>query len=216
MNGLSPVIEYPKEMNPMCMACKHCIGYDLGKATASCSNDSAVGTISQCSGFVQRDYPYEMRYRKMALADLPKWEELAKDQFSDQDFCSAEYLSQQWNETSGWVLLTKNDEWVGCVFASPKMHDYKEDGIQFYEICTFPGFRKKGLARLLMKILFDNYPGVQKSLCIDPANTSSINLATKYGFKKAYPCKSWDVYICDKSYYPQEFIDLSYPVESSI
>ena len=156
----------------------------------------------------------KLKYRKLTEDDYYTWELLAKQQFSDEDFCDAEYLTELKDKVKGWCLLNENDEWIGCCFIDNKIHDYNPSGIHFLEICTFPKFRNHGYGKYLLKIMFDNSLTKTKSVCIEPNNEPSIRLFTKYGFNYWGKHKCWNVYICDKSYYPEllkklELIDIS-------
>ena len=137
--------------------------------------------------------------RKLELCDLPKWERLAKLEFLESDFCSAEYLEKHWAITSGWVLQTENDEWIGCSFINTKHHDFNMGGVHFLQLCIFPKFRGRGFSEPLMRVMLDHAKGFRKSACINPQNIASIKIFKKFGFKKIKPHKTWDVYICDIS-----------------
>lgn len=147
-------------------------------------------------------------YRELTLQDLPTWEKLAKSEFTNDDFCSADFLLGQWDKTKGWVLMDKKGNWMGCCFIDFNEHTYNIGGIHFLEYCIFPEFRGKGYAKYLAKIFFDNSNGYTKSACVHPHNTPSIAVIKKYGFKKVQQHKIWDAYICDKNYYPEELKDL--------
>ena len=54
----------------------------------------------------------KLYYRSLEKKDLAKWEELAKPEFSEEDFCSRDYLLNRWNSTKGWVLMTPEKEWI--------------------------------------------------------------------------------------------------------
>jgi len=141
-------------------------------------------------------------FRRLTVADLKKWETLAKDEFNPEDFCTEEYLLKDWKNTEGWILFDSDTkEWIGCCFVSYGNHKskllYNPDGVVFLEICTFPKFRGKGFGKHLLKIMFLKTVGYKKNTCINPSNAPSIALFTKYGFKKVGPHKNWDVYISD-------------------
>lgn len=147
-------------------------------------------------------------YRKIIKDDLPKWEVLAKSEFLKEDFCSENYLLEQWEEIKGWVLFTEKKEWIGCGFIDTRFHEYNPEGIHFLELCIFPKFRGKGYAKYLVKIYFDNSIGYKKSACIDPQNKPSIALLTKYGFEEIERYKTWMIYLCENDFYPDELKDL--------
>ena len=149
-----------------------------------------------------------LKFRKLTKADCYAWEAKAKEQFSVEDFCDASYIIDPKNKIKGWILLDDNDEWLGCCFINTKHHDYNPDGVHFLEICTFPKYRGMGYAKYLLKIMFDNSLSKTKSVCIAPDNYNSIRLFEKYGFEKNRKHKCWDVYLCDKDYYPPLLKDL--------
>lgn len=151
----------------------------------------------------------KLYYRSLEKGDLAKWEELAKPEFSEEDFCSRDYLLKRWNSTKGWVLMTPEKEWIGCCFISFKFHEYNRGGVHFLEWCIFPKFRSQGYAKHLVKLCFDNSIGFQKSICINPTNNASTALAQKYGFKELEIHKYWMVFMCDKDFYPQELVNLN-------
>lgn len=49
---------------------------------------------------------------------------------------------------------------------------------------------------------------LDKSVCIAPDNIASQTLFKKYGFTKHGKRKCWDVYLCDKDFYPDELKQL--------
>ena len=49
---------------------------------------------------------------------------------------------------------------------------------------------------------------LDKSVCIAPDNIASQALFKKYGFTKHCKRKCWDVYLCDKDFYPDELKQL--------
>lgn len=147
-------------------------------------------------------------YREMRKEDLARWEELAKSEFLEEDFCSASYLRNKWRKIKGWILMTPDKEWIGCCFVDSYLHRYNPEGIHFLEYCTFPKFRGQGYAKYLVKLQFDYAAGVKKSACINSGNDASIAVLTKYGFRAVAPRKSWTVYLCDADYYPSELKDL--------
>lgn len=147
-------------------------------------------------------------YRELKKEDLAKWEELAKSEFLEEDFCSRAYFLSKWNKVKGWILMTQDHEWIGCCFIEQKLHKYNPDGIHFLEYCTFPKFRGLGYAKYLVKLQFDHSLGAKKSACINPDNKPSISVLSKYGFRAVEPHKSWIVYLCDKDYYPPELTGL--------
>ncbi len=149
-----------------------------------------------------------LKYRKLNNDDLYTWEKVAQPLFSKDDFCDAEYLIKLGNKLKGWVLLDDNNEWIGCCFIDNKKHPYNKDGIHFLEVCTFPKYRNKGYGKYLMKIMFDNSLSKLKSVCIAPDNIASQTLFKKYGFTKHGKRKYWDVYLCDKDFYPDELKQL--------
>lgn len=114
----------------------------------------------------------------------------------------------QKKKIKGWVLLNDNNEWIGCCFINTKHHDYNPNGVHFLEICIFPKFRSMGYGKYLLKIMFDNSLSKTKSVCISPTNFDSIRLFEKYGFKFYSKHKCWNVYLCDKDYYPPLFKNL--------
>lgn len=150
----------------------------------------------------------KLYYRSLEKKDLAKWEELAKPEFSEEDFCSRDYLLNRWNSTKGWVLMTPEKEWIGCCFINFKFHEYNRGGVHFLEWCIFPKFRKQGYAKYLVKLCFDSSAGFQKSICIHLENSASTALARKYGFKELEMHKCWMVFICDKDFYPPELVNL--------
>jgi RimJ/RimL family protein N-acetyltransferase len=149
----------------------------------------------------------ELFYRDITEKDLPEWERLACNEFSAEDFCSADYLLENWDKIKGWVLYTQDNEWVGCCFNSWKHHSFNPDGMHFLEACIFPQFKEKGYSKYLIKLNFDYATGYRKSVCINPENHASIALCTKYGFKPASSYKCWTVFICDEDT-PSELKDL--------
>ncbi len=146
-------------------------------------------------------------YRKLNKDDYKTWENIAKKEFLDDDFCDADYLEKNNDTLSGWVLFDENKNWIGCCFISNKPRYYNEKGVHFLEICTFPKFRNKGYGKYLLKIMFNNSLNLEKSVCINQDNLSSIRLFTEYGFKFFDNHKSglWNIYKCEKSYYPETF-----------
>lgn len=150
----------------------------------------------------------ELKFKKLTKADCFIWENMAKDQFSVEDFCDANYILDSKNKIKGWVLLNDNNEWIGCCFINTKHHDYNPNGVHFLEICIFPKFRSMGYGKYLLKIMFDNSLSKTKSVCISPTNFDSIRLFEKYGFKFYSKHKCWNVYLCDKDYYPPLFKNL--------
>ena len=150
-----------------------------------------------------------LHYRRITESDLPIWEELACNEFLEKDFCSMQYLLERWETITAFVLLTDNDEWIGCCFINKAPHVFNPEGIHFLEACTFPKFRGMGYGKYLVKLCFDNSVGFDKSACIDPKNDTSIGLLTKFGFSKTGKHKHWRLYMCDKNYYPEEFINLN-------
>ncbi len=149
-----------------------------------------------------------MKYRQLTRHDYNTWELLAKNQFSDEDFCSAEYLNKLGDKVKGWCLLDDNNEWIGCCFINNKWHEYNPNGIHFLEICTFPNYRGKGYGKYLLKIMFENAIGKSKSVCINPNNISSIRLFEKYGFKYHCKHKCWNVYKCRANIFPNQLKEL--------
>ena len=89
-------------------------------------------------------------YREMRKEDLARWEELAKSEFLEEDFCSASYLRNKWRKIKGWILMTPDKEWIGCCFVDSYLHRYNPEGIHFLEYCTFPKFRGQGYAKYLV------------------------------------------------------------------
>ena len=76
------------------------------------------------------------------------------------------------------------------------------------EICVFPKYLHKGYGKYMLKIMFDNSMNMEKSVCINDNNESSKNLFLNYGFKFYGTHKCWNVYKCDKSFYPPKLLDL--------
>ena len=148
-----------------------------------------------------------MFIKKIEKDDLLIWESLARSEFLDEDFCTKDYIIDSWNCIDGRILMSNENEWIGCFFSSTQQFDFNTGGVHFLQICIFPKYRGKGYSKHLMKIGFDRSMGSQKSACISSENTVSINLFLKYGFKKTGVYKTWDVYICDKNYYPNEFLE---------
>ncbi len=146
--------------------------------------------------------------RAIKKEDLSKWEKLAKSEFLEEDFCSEQYLLNKWACLKGWVVMTSEKEWIGCCFIDSKLHHYNPKGIHFLEYCVFPKFRGQHYAKYLLKLQFDHAIGFKKSVCINPNNTPSISLATKYGFKPVELHKTWMIYICEADYYPPELKNL--------
>ena len=133
---------------------------------------------------------------------------MARDQFLEEDFCDFDFLFKLKRYIKGWCLLNQDNEWIGCCFISSKYHEYNPKGIHFLEICVFPKFRNKGYGKYLLKIMFDNSVNYKKSVCINPDNEPSKNLFKKHGFKFYVKHKRWNVYKCDKSFYPNELLNL--------
>ena len=148
-----------------------------------------------------------LKFKKLTKADFYTWEAKAKNLFAVEDFCDASYILDPENKIKGWCLLD-DDEWIGCCFINTKHHDYNLNGVHFLEICTFPKYRGMGYGKYLLKIMFDNSLAKTKSVCIKPKNYDSIRLFEKYGFKKNGKNKCWDVYLCDKDYYPPILRDI--------
>lgn len=149
-----------------------------------------------------------LRYRELDNDDFYTWEKMARPLFSEDDFCDADYLVQLGNKLKGWVLLDNNNEWIGCCFIDNKKHLYNEKGIHFLEVCTFPKYRNRGYGKCLMKIMFDNSLSKTKSVCIAPDNIPSKKLFEKYGFTKYCKRKCWEIYLCDKDFYPDKLKNL--------
>lgn len=150
----------------------------------------------------------ELKYIKLTKEDYITWEKLAKDQFSEEDFCDKNYLVSSGDKVQGWCILNNQYEWIGCCFISTKKHSYNPNGIHFLEICIFPKYRGMGYGKYLLKIMFDSSLSKTKSVCISPNNIPSIRLFEKYGFKYTQKHKCWNVYLCDKDYYPIELNSL--------
>jgi hypothetical protein len=72
-------------------------------------------------------------YRAMTKEDLTKWESLARSEFLAEDFCSAEYLLKDWETARGWILLTDENELIGCTFNSRKDHAFNPGGSIFWK-----------------------------------------------------------------------------------
>jgi len=151
-------------------------------------------------------------YRDMESYDLFFWEKFAENEFLVGDFCSYDYLMKDWDKINGWVLFNEEQEWIGCCFNSRKSHDFNPLGIHFLQACTFPKYRRQGYGKYLIKINHDHAVGYKKSVCINPENSASIALCSKYGFKETTFYKSWKVFICEDNYYPTElkYLDLLY------
>ncbi len=152
----------------------------------------------------------KLYYRSLKEEDFKTWEDLAKKEFLENDFCDANFLEKNKSRIKGWVLLDNNKEWIGCCFISTRTRYYNENGVHFLEICTFPNYRNKGYGKYLVKIMFDNTLNSEKSVCINQDNIPSIRLFTEYGFKYFDKHKSglWNIYKCDKSYYPEILKDV--------
>ncbi|MDR0462261.1 MAG: GNAT family N-acetyltransferase [Christensenellaceae bacterium] len=160
-----------------------------------------------CKVILGEDLCPQLFYRELLPSEYKRWEELAKSEFLKEDFCNARYLLNPKQDIKGWVLLD-DDEWIGCCFIDYAKHWFNKDGVHFLEACTFPKYRGKGYAKYLARIMFDKSKGFAKSMCINPSNSASISAFAKYGFTKAKPYKTWDIYLCDKDYYPKELENL--------
>jgi len=144
-------------------------------------------------------------YRPITKEDLPKWEELARDEFLKRDFCDEKYFLKHWDKIKGWVLLTADGEWIGCCFVDTKYHVYNPDGVHFLEACIFPKFKNTLYCVYLVKIMFDNSIGFKKSACISPKNPNQLpKLLARCGFKPTGTHRGWQVLICEKDFYPNE------------
>jgi len=132
------------------------------------------------------------------------WESMAKSEFLEDDFCTKDYIIEHWNYIDGRILLSADLEWIGCFFCSTQEFDFNKKGLHFLQICVFPKYKGKGYSKYLMKIGFDQSVGIQKSACINSKNITSIKLFEKYGFIETGVYCNWNVYICDKNYYPNE------------
>ena len=148
-------------------------------------------------------------YREITKQDLPKWQALAAPSFLERDFCDEAYFLKHWDKVKGWVLLTEKDEWIGCCFIDTKDHVYNPGGVHFLEAVIFPEFRNSIYGKYLIKIMFDNSVGFQKSACVSPENPNRLlELLGLVGFKKAGMHRGWHVLICDKDYYPERLKQL--------
>jgi len=151
-------------------------------------------------------------YTDLTFFDLFKWEKLAEKEFLPEDFCSYDYLMKDLDKIDGFILFNEKKEWIGCCFNDRKYHSYNPHGIHFLQACVFPKYRSQGYGKYLIKINFDHSIGYQKSVCINPENSASIALCSKYGFKETCLHKSWKVFICEKNFYPVElnYLNLLY------
>ncbi len=143
-------------------------------------------------------------YRPFLKTDLDTWENLARPEFSEADFCSKKYFLDNWDNINGFVLYNQKNEWIGCCFLKSGYQAHNPDGIHFLEVITFPQFRNKGYGKYLYKIMFDSAIDKTKSVCINPENTPSMNLAKKYGFTYIATRHGRHVLMCDKDHYPDE------------
>ncbi len=143
-------------------------------------------------------------YRPFLKTDLDMWENLARSEFSESDFCDKKYFMENWDKINGFILYNKENEWIGCCFLKSGYQAHNPEGMHFLEVITFPQFRNKGYAKYLYKIMFDRACGKTKSVCINPDNTASMNLAKKYGFAYIAMRHGRHVLLCDKDYYPDE------------
>lgn len=147
-------------------------------------------------------------YREMTNEDLLVWDKLARPDFSPEDFCDADFFMEKGLTAKGWVLLTEQNDWIGCCFVTFDLFEYNQNGVHFREFWIAPKYRDKGYAKYLMKIWFDATKGLDKSGCISPTNFPSINAAIKNGFVKNGTYEIWDMYFCDKNYYPEHLKNL--------
>lgn len=139
----------------------------------------------------------------MTKEDLFIWEKLAKADFLPEDFCSADFFLEKGDTAKGWVLLNEDNDWIGCCFITFDLFQYNRNGVHFREYWIAPKYRHKGYAKYLIKIWFDETKDLCKSGCVNPSNIPSIKVLTKNGFKKIGTYKIWDLYFCDKDYYPE-------------
>jgi len=155
-----------------------------------------------------------LKYRTIEKEDLQKWEELARSEFLERDFCSAEYFLKHWDKIKGWILLTADNEWIGCCFIDTRHHIYNPGGVHFLEHCVFPKFRNGIYGVYLLKIMFDNSIGFRKSACVSPNNSHRIGaMLERVGFiKQDKQHSGWNVYICEKDYYPKELEKFKLPL----
>ena len=142
-------------------------------------------------------------YREMTKEDLPVWEKLARTDFLPEDFCDADFFLEKAHTAKGWVLINEAGEWLGCCFVTYDLFEYNQNGVHFREFWTAPEYRGKGYAKYLLKIWFDETNGLCKSGCVNPSNFPSIKVITDNGFRKNGTYKIWDMYFCDKHYYPE-------------
>ena len=68
--------------------------------------------------------------------------------------------------------------------------------------CILPQTAPANLVCITLQLRLD------KSVCIAPDNIASQTLFKKYGFTKHGKRKYWDVYLCDKDFYPDELKQL--------
>lgn len=147
--------------------------------------------------------PEKLSYREMAKEDLFVWENLAKSDFSPEDFCSADFFLEKGNAAKGWILFNDSNEWIGCCFITFDLFEYNQNGVHFREYWIAPKYRGKGYAKYISKILFDATKGLDKSGCVKSTNTPSIKVMINNGFRKNGRYKIWDLYFCDKDHYPE-------------
>lgn len=142
-------------------------------------------------------------YREMTKEDFLMWDKLSRADFLSEDFCSADFFLEKGDRAKGWVLLNQDNKWIGCCFITFDLFEYNQNGVHFREYWVAPKYRNKGYAKYLIKIWFDATKGLCKSGCVNPSNFPSINVIKKNGFVKNGTYKIWDMYVCDKNYYPE-------------
>ncbi len=212
-NGITKIISYIDIENDASIKMVTSIGY---KNNGVLKNNSYREFRKEFRDeyMFSKDKPTKLLYRQMQKSDLDEWERLAKHEFLNGDFCDKAYLLKDWSDIRGWILMDESGEWLGCCFLDYTHNPWNPDGVHFLESCVFSKFQKRGFSKYLAKLRFDRTIGIQKSACIQPNNTTSIIAISKFGFKKSeIKFEIWDIYICDKDHYPQEFNNLEMDLE---
>lgn len=138
------------------------------------------------------------KWKAFKKSDLTQWESEAKSSFSEEDFCNAEWLKENWNILKGWILLNaENNEWIGVMFLSSHEKDNDMGLAQnhFRECWVSSKYRRMGFCQKLYDKMF-NYFGNNNeiSICVDAENFISKKAIIKNGFKKIGYYECWELY----------------------
>lgn len=138
------------------------------------------------------------KWRVFKKSDFTQWEEEAKSSFTEEDFCDAAWLNENWAFLKGWVLVNAtNNEWIGVAFLS--FHPLCNEGglaeNHFRECWVSEKYRGFGFSQSLYNKIFDEV-GCDKeiTLCVSPANFISKKTVVKNNFKKIGFYKCWELY----------------------